>query len=169
MNKLGDAIEFGKQKLHALATPGHTNGCMSYVSHTAKCVMTGDALLIRGCGRTDFQQGSSDLLYESIHKKIFSLPDEYTIFPGHDYKGRINKSLIFYTSSNIFLITKNGSDQLAFLDFILVLLLIKKKRFFLLIFLIFTRTNIEYGGRRENSQSEIEQVKARVYRDNEEP
>lgn len=84
---LGDVIEFGNEKVIALATPGHTNGCMSYVNHSGKFVITGDALLIRGCGRTDFQQGSAERLYDSIHTKIFTLPDEYTIFPGHDYKG----------------------------------------------------------------------------------
>lgn len=84
----GDKIVFGNQCLHALSTPGHTNGCMTFVSHTAKIVFTGDALLIRGCGRTDFQQGSSDRLYDSIHKKILTLDDEYTVFPGHDYNGQ---------------------------------------------------------------------------------
>ena len=83
----GDKIVFGSECLHALATPGHTDGCMSFVSRTAKIVFTGDALLIRGCGRTDFQQGSSERLYDSIHKKILTLGDEYTVFPGHDYNG----------------------------------------------------------------------------------
>lgn len=48
---------------------------------------TGDALLIRGCGRTDFQEGSAKTLYESVHSKIFTLPPHYTLFPAHDYKG----------------------------------------------------------------------------------
>lgn len=51
-------------------------------------VFTGDALLIRGCGRTDFQEGDASLLYDSIHKKIYTLPDDYMVFPGHDYMGR---------------------------------------------------------------------------------
>lgn len=86
----GDTIAFGNEKLIALATPGHTDGCISYVSHTAKCVFTGDALFIRGCGRTDFQQGNSQTLYDSVHKKLFTLGDEYTVFPGHDYKGNLH-------------------------------------------------------------------------------
>jgi sulfur dioxygenase len=53
----GEKIKFGNESLLALSTPGHTNGCMSFVSHKAKIVFTGDALLIRGCGRTDFQNG----------------------------------------------------------------------------------------------------------------
>jgi len=85
--KGGDRIKFGNEELLALSTPGHTNGCMSFVSHKAKIVFTGDALLIRGCGRTDFQQGSSDKLYDSIHQKILTLPDDYIVFPGHDYTG----------------------------------------------------------------------------------
>ncbi len=49
---------------------------------------TGDTVLIRGCGRTDFQQGDPRVLYQSVHEKVFSLPDACRIYPGHDYKGR---------------------------------------------------------------------------------
>ncbi len=52
-------------------------------------MFTGDALLIRGCGRTDFQQGSSKTLYKSVHKKIFSLPEDYIVYPAHDYNGQL--------------------------------------------------------------------------------
>ncbi|KAK2191806.1 hypothetical protein NP493_45g05018 [Ridgeia piscesae] len=85
--KDGDTLQFGKFKLDCRLTPGHTAGCMTYVWHQKGMVFTGDALLIRACGRTDFQQGSSESLYESVHKKIFTLPDETLVFPGHDYKG----------------------------------------------------------------------------------
>ena len=51
-------------------------------------IFTGDTLFIRGCGRTDFQQGSSEQLYRSVHEQIFSLSDDTLIYPGHDYKGR---------------------------------------------------------------------------------
>ncbi len=61
---------------------------MTFVWHDGSSVFTGDSLLIRGCGRTDFQQGSSDRLYTSIHERIFSLPDHFTVYPGHDYTGR---------------------------------------------------------------------------------
>ncbi|KAI6237539.1 Lactamase-B domain-containing protein [Aphelenchoides besseyi] len=83
----GDTIETGDVKLQVLATPGHTDGCLSYVSDGLKSVFTGDALLIRGCGRTDFQQGSSHRLYKSVHERLFTLPDEYLVWPAHDYKG----------------------------------------------------------------------------------
>lgn len=91
--KDGDEIKFGSLHLDCLATPGHTNGCMSFVSHISKLVFTGDALLIRGCGRTDFQQGSSEKLFESVHNKILKLPNEYIVFPGHDYNGFTSSSI----------------------------------------------------------------------------
>lgn len=90
--KDGDELRAGNLVLTALATPGHTNSCMTY--YTYGYAFTGDALLIRGTGRTDFQQGSPHTLFHSIRKKIFSLPDETRIFPGHDYNG--------HTSSTIF-------------------------------------------------------------------
>ncbi len=84
----GDTVTFGGQTLEARATPGHTSGCMTFVHHAAGMAFTGDALLIRGCGRTDFQQGDPETLYRSVHDRIFSLPDDTRLYPGHDYKGR---------------------------------------------------------------------------------
>ena len=84
----GDAIQFGLQVLEVRATPGHTGSCVSFVSATQPKVFTGDALFIRGCGRTDFQEGDSRTLFRSVRDKIFSLPDETEVYPGHDYKGR---------------------------------------------------------------------------------
>ncbi|KAL1237641.1 Persulfide dioxygenase ETHE1 [Trichinella spiralis] len=83
----GETIQFGDCCIEARSTPGHTNGCITYVCHEERFAMTGDTLLIRGCGRTDFQQGDSRKLYNSVHSQIFSLPDDYLLFPGHDYKG----------------------------------------------------------------------------------
>ncbi len=82
-----DRIAFGKRALEARATPGHTNGCMSYVLDDCSMAFTGDALLIRGCGRTDFQQGSAKQLFRSVRERLFSLPDECLLYPGHDYRG----------------------------------------------------------------------------------
>ncbi|MDG1478921.1 MAG: MBL fold metallo-hydrolase [Myxococcota bacterium] len=84
----GDTVSFGRQTLEARATPGHTSGCMTFVHHAAGMAFTGDTLLIRGCGRTDFQQGSAETLYRSVHGRILSLPDDTRLYPGHDYKGR---------------------------------------------------------------------------------
>ena len=83
----GHVIEFGDQSLECRLTPGHTNGCTTFVNLANKIAFTGDALLIRGCGRTDFQQGNASKLYESVHEKIFSLPSHFLLYPGHDYQG----------------------------------------------------------------------------------
>lgn len=84
----GDVIKFGNYYLRAISTPGHTDGCLTYVLNDNSLAFTGDAILIRGCGRTDFQQGSSKTLYESVHKKIFSLPASCLLYPAHDYTGQ---------------------------------------------------------------------------------
>lgn len=83
----GGKVEFGKRYVTALATPGHTDGCMSFVLDDETMAFTGDALLIRGCGRTDFQQGSPQSLYRSIRTKVFCLPGDCLLYPGHDYRG----------------------------------------------------------------------------------
>jgi len=83
----GDRIEFGNRYLEVRATPGHTGGCLTYVLDDQSIAFTGDSLLIRGCGRTDFQQGNAGELYRSIHEQIFSLPDASLLYPGHDYRG----------------------------------------------------------------------------------
>lgn len=89
----GDVLKFGKHAIEVRATPGHTNGCVTYVVAHEKMAFTGDALLIRGSGRTDFQQGDPRKLYRSVHDKIFTLPDETILYPGHDYKGRMASSV----------------------------------------------------------------------------
>lgn len=88
------ALEHGQRfgiqgiTLEARSTPGHTDGCNTYVLEDRSMAFTGDALLIRGCGRSDFQQGDPARLYHSIQKQIFSLPDDCVIYPAHDYNGR---------------------------------------------------------------------------------
>lgn len=84
----GDKITFGKHYLTVRETPGHTDGCVSLVAGDQSMAFTGDALLIRGCGRTDFQQGCAKKLYDSVHQKIFTLPDQCLIYPAHDYLGQ---------------------------------------------------------------------------------
>ncbi|MEY4512609.1 MAG: hypothetical protein RLZZ450_4731 [Pseudomonadota bacterium] len=91
--KQGDRIGFGQHTLEVRETPGHTSGCLSFFCAEAGLVFTGDALLIRACGRTDFQQGDSHTLYRSVHEQIFALPDATTIYPAHDYKGRTASSV----------------------------------------------------------------------------
>jgi glyoxylase-like metal-dependent hydrolase (beta-lactamase superfamily II) len=83
----GDVLAFGDgETIAVLHTPGHTAGSMSYVWRGN--VFTGDTLLIDGCGRTDFQSGSADALYDSVTSKLFALPDATLVWPGHDYKGQ---------------------------------------------------------------------------------
>lgn len=83
--KDGDVLTLGDKEIKVMHTPGHTDADATFQIEGA--VFTGDALFVRGCGRTDFQAGSTESLYSSIHDKIFSLPDETLIYPGHDYKG----------------------------------------------------------------------------------
>lgn len=91
--KDNEVVKFGRFEVKALCTPGHTNGCMTFVVDEMGIAFTGDTLLIRGCGRTDFQEGDSRMLYKSVHEKIFTLPDNYRLFPAHDYKGNMETSV----------------------------------------------------------------------------
>jgi sulfur dioxygenase len=81
----GDRLEVEDVELEALYTPGHTDD--SYCFRMADRVFTGDTLLIRGTGRTDFQNGDARLQYQSIFGRLLRLPEETLVFPGHDYKG----------------------------------------------------------------------------------
>ena len=83
----GDRIVFGARYLQVRATPGHTNGCLTYVLDDASIAFTGDCLLIRGSGRTDFQQGSPHAMFSSVHREIFTLPGDCLLYPAHDYRG----------------------------------------------------------------------------------
>lgn len=89
----GDVVRFGKHAIEVRATPGHTDGCLTFVVAHEKMAFTGDALLVRGTGRTDFQQGDARKLYNSIKDKIFSLGDDTVLYPGHDYKGRMSTTV----------------------------------------------------------------------------
>ena len=91
--KHGDLVELDGVSLEVRATPGHTNGCLSFVLSDQSMVFTGDALLIRGCGRSDFQEGDAARLFDSITRQIFVLPDNCAIYPAHDYSGRTRSSV----------------------------------------------------------------------------
>jgi len=82
----GTPLNVGSIQLQPLHTPGHTDGYFAYLMGDR--IFTGDSLLIEGCGRTDFQNGDADALYKSVREKLFSLPDEFLVYPGHDYKDR---------------------------------------------------------------------------------
>ena len=95
----GQVLQFGGQSLRCLHTPGHTAGSMSFYwespgpSGVARHVFTGDTLLINGCGRTDFQSGSAEALYRSLTQVLLALPEDTTVWPGHDYQGRTHSSI----------------------------------------------------------------------------
>jgi glyoxylase-like metal-dependent hydrolase (beta-lactamase superfamily II) len=82
----GRQLRLGSMVLQPLFTPGHTDDHFAYAVEGR--VLTGDALLIDGCGRTDFQNGDAARLYGSVHERLFTLPDDTLIYPAHDYQQR---------------------------------------------------------------------------------
>jgi sulfur dioxygenase len=82
----GEILQLGSVMIEAIATPGHTNAHLAYLINKER-VLTGDALFIRGCGRTDFQSGNAGTLYDSVTQRLFTLPDQTLVYPGHDYQG----------------------------------------------------------------------------------
>lgn len=82
----GEILVFGNELLRVIATPGHTPGSSCFLWRDR--LLTGDTLLIGGCGRTDFQNGDAHAMYDSITRKLFTLPEDTLVYPGHDYKGR---------------------------------------------------------------------------------
>jgi sulfur dioxygenase len=105
----GDIIRFGKgEEIAVLHTPGHTAGSMSYVWRGN--VFTGDTLLIDGCGRTDFQSGSADALYDSVMSRLFTLPDATLVWPGHDYKGQAVSTIGWEKRHNARLANRTRAD-----------------------------------------------------------
>jgi sulfur dioxygenase len=101
-------IPLGNEIIKVIATPGHTAGSVSYLWRDR--VFTGDALLINGCGRTDFQSGDAGILYDSITQKLFTLPDETLVYPGHDYQGRYVSSIAQEKNINPRLTNKTRQD-----------------------------------------------------------
>ena len=89
----GMVVRFGAAAVEVRATPGHTSGCLSFVTPDRCHVFTGDALLIRAAGRTDFQEGNARQLFESVHAQLFTLPDDCVVHPGHDYEGRTSSTI----------------------------------------------------------------------------
>ena len=105
----GDTVEVGAERLRVLATPGHTDGCVSYLWRDR--VFTGDALLIGSCGRTDFQEGDAGRLYDSLAGQLFTLPGETLVYPAHDYRGRRVSSIDQERATNEFFA---GNEREAF-------------------------------------------------------
>ena len=111
----GDRVSFGGRHLEVRATPGHTDGCLTFVLDDHSMAFTGDALLVRGCGRCDFQQGDAHTLYRSITEQILSLPDHCLLHPGHDYSGRTVSSVAEEKAYNARL--GGGADERDFVGY----------------------------------------------------
>lgn len=107
----GDHIRFGGETIRAIATPGHTAGCISYLWQDR--VFTGDTLLIDGCGRTDFQGGDAGTLYDSVTRKLFTLPGETLVYPAHDYRQRHVSSIAQERETNPRLAGKSRDEFVA--------------------------------------------------------
>ena len=110
----GDELRFGNEVVRVIATPGHTSGSISYAWRDR--VLTGDALLIGGCGRTDFQAGDANTLFHSITDKLFALADETLVYPGHDYNGRRVSSIGEEKALNPRLAGKSKEEFVAIMD-----------------------------------------------------
>jgi glyoxylase-like metal-dependent hydrolase (beta-lactamase superfamily II) len=82
-----ETLALGGVRIEAIATPGHTHSHLAYLVNNTH-LLTGDALLIRGCGRTDLQSGDAGTLYDTVTQRLFTLPEETLVYPAHDYKGR---------------------------------------------------------------------------------
>jgi glyoxylase-like metal-dependent hydrolase (beta-lactamase superfamily II)/rhodanese-related sulfurtransferase len=94
----GDRLTVGRQEIQVLASPGHTDDSVSLLVGGA--LLTGDALLVGGAGRTDFQNGSAEALYETLHRRFAGLSGDLTVYPGHDYAGRTHSTLAQERSTN---------------------------------------------------------------------
>jgi sulfur dioxygenase len=110
----GDRLTIEGVALDVLYTPGHTDD--SYSFRMADRVFTGDTLLIRGTGRTDFQNGDSRAQYDSIFNKLLRLPDETLVFPAHDYKGEMVSTIGEEKTFNPRLKVKSVDEYVALMD-----------------------------------------------------
>lgn len=110
----GEVLNFGNESIFVLDTPGHTPGSVSYLWRDR--LFTGDALLIDGCGRTDFQQGDAGMLFDSIVHKIWNLPDETLVYPGHDYHQRYVSSVAQEKRSNARVAGKSRDEFIALMQ-----------------------------------------------------
>lgn len=110
-----DVIRFGAaERIRVIATPGHTSGSVSFLWRDR--VFTGDALLINGCGRTDFQGGDAGTLYDSITRRLFTLPDDVLVYPGHDYNGRRVSNIAEEKTGNSRLAGRDRDAFIALMD-----------------------------------------------------
>ncbi len=110
-----ETLELGSIIIEAIATPGHTDSHMAYLVNGER-VLTGDALLIRGCGRTDFQSGDAGTLYDSVTQKLFTLADTTLVYPGHDYRGHTVSTIGEEKSWNPRFVGRDRNDFIQFMQ-----------------------------------------------------
>jgi glyoxylase-like metal-dependent hydrolase (beta-lactamase superfamily II) len=111
----GEVLQLGGVTVRAIATPGHTDSHMAYLVNETH-LLTGDALFIRGCGRTDFQSGNAGVLYDSITQRLFTLPDTTLVFPGHDYRGQTVSSVAEEKRWNPRLVGRNREEFIQLME-----------------------------------------------------
>ncbi|HEY9629334.1 MAG TPA: MBL fold metallo-hydrolase [Coleofasciculaceae cyanobacterium] len=110
-----ERLNLGSVEVQAIATPGHTDSHMAYLVNGTH-LLTGDALLIRGCGRTDFQSGDANTLFDSVTQRVFTLPDATLIYPGHDYRGQTVSFVEEEKRWNPRFVGRTRSEFRAFMD-----------------------------------------------------
>jgi sulfur dioxygenase len=120
----GELLKLGPITIRAMATPGHTDSHMAYLINGDR-VLTGDALLIRGCGRTDFQSGDAGTLFDSVTERLFTLPDETLVYPAHDYRGHTGSTIGEEKQWNVRFV---GRDRFSFIEFMTHLVLPQPKK-----------------------------------------
>lgn len=113
--KDGEVLELGSVKIEAIATPGHTDSHNAYLVNGTH-LLTGDALLIRGCGRTDFQSGDAGMMYDTITQRLFTLADETLVYPGHDYRGNTVSTIGEEKQWNPRLVGRNRSEFIELME-----------------------------------------------------
>lgn len=111
----GEKLHVGNITIQAIATPGHTDSHMAYLINGDR-VLTGDALFIRGCGRTDFQSGDAGTLYDSVTQQLFTLPDSTLVYPGHDYRGHTVSTIGEEKQWNPRFVHRTRPDFIEFMD-----------------------------------------------------
>ena len=112
----GDEIDIGKISLEVIYSPGHTDDSYSFYAPKQAILFSGDTLLIRGTGRTDFQNGDAHAQYDSLYNRLLTLPEDTTVYPGHDYKGWTSSTLKEEKQHNPRL---QFSDKESYVDFMM--------------------------------------------------
>ena len=113
--KDGEILKVGDIEIKAIETNGHTDSHMGYLVNNTH-VLTGDALFIRSCGRTDFQSGDAGTLYDRVTQKLFTLPDETLVYPAHDYTGQTVSTIGEEKRFNPRFVGKNRASFIIFMD-----------------------------------------------------